>query len=445
MDQEIFRQVILAFSGAFKGLRLYPLQHPAIEKQIQNLLSALTTLYRNTKVVKVGLLEGALFVEEHLFVEDNPAFAEVIGIFEQQEIQGLEFHLGITADELRALLNLLHRGNPQADTFEQRLDEGGCSHIRLLSIETTEEPTADPPRKVYGRALKVVDSIFHDVRMGKIPSSIEAMEVVRSMVQLTLAEPHALFALSMLKDYDNYTFTHSVNVSVIALAVGRACGLTEEQLRTLGLGGLLHDLGKLKIDVGIITKPGRLTDEEFEQIKTHPRTGADLVKEMEGVTPEVIDIVLGHHLRYDRLGYPADAKGHVVSPLVDMTAIADTYDAITTLRSYQRPMTPRKAVARLREVVGTGGLHPQFVERFVASLGPFPVGSLVRLDSNEIGLVVWVDTKDPDSVRIKVLFDDSGNRLEQPRRLDLLGRDSRRIVSEVDPFAKGIEVTDYLD
>ena len=102
----------------------------------------------------------------------------------------------------------------------------------------------------------MVDSVFEDVRLGKIPSSAEAREVVREMARMTLTEPHALFALSMLKDYDNYTFTHSVNVSVIALAVGRACGLNEEELRTLGLGGLLHDLGKLKIDLCIINKPG---------------------------------------------------------------------------------------------------------------------------------------------------------------------------------------------
>jgi HD-GYP domain-containing protein (c-di-GMP phosphodiesterase class II) len=166
---------------------------------------------------------------------------------------------------------------------------------------------------------------------------------------------------------------------------------------------------------------------------------------MEGVTPEVIDIVLGHHLRYDRGGYPADAKGHVVSPLIDMAAIADTYDAITTLRSYQRPSTPRKAVTRLREIVAAGGLHPQLVEQFVASLGTYPVGSLVRLDTGEIGLVVWVDTRDPDSVRVKILFDQNGTQLVEPRRIDLLGAESRRIIAEVDPFAKGIEVTDYLD
>lgn len=445
MDPETLKQVVLAFAAAYKGLRLYPLRHPAIEKQVQNLFVSLSSLFRQKKTVRVGLLEGTLFVEDHLFVETAPAADEIIGILDKYEIQGLEFHLGTTPDELRSLLNLLFQGAPKGDDFEVSLQKAGCRHINSFTVEKAEETPEEAPRKVYGRALKVVDKIFHDVRLGKIPSSSEALEVVRSMVQLTLAEPHALFALSMLKDYDNYTFTHSVNVSVIALAVGRACGLTEEQLRILGLGGLLHDLGKLKIDLDIINKPGRLTDEEFEQIKTHPRTGAELVKEMEGVTPEVVDIVLGHHLRYDREGYPADVKGHVVSTLVDMAAIADTYDAITTLRSYQRPSTPRKAITRLREVVAAGGLHPQFVERFITSLGTYPVGSLVRLDGGEIGLVVWVDTKDPDSVRVKILFDHNGTLLPEPRRRDLQGADSRHIIAEVDPYTKGIEITDYLD
>jgi hypothetical protein len=128
-----------------------------------------------------------------------------------------------------------------------------------------------------------------------------------------------------------------------------------------------------------------------------------------------------------------------------MAAIADTYDAITTLRSYQRPSTPRKAISRLREVVAAGGLHPQFVERFIASLGTYPVGSLVRLDTGEIGLVVWVDTKDPDSVRVKILFDRDGTLHAEPRRRDLLGADCQHIVAEVDPYTKGIEITDYLD
>jgi HD-GYP domain-containing protein (c-di-GMP phosphodiesterase class II) len=442
MVPELARKVVQGFSGAIKGLRLYPLRHPAIERQVQSLFQDLCVLLRGKNFIRMGLLEDTLFLEDHLFTESGPAAEEIGQLLKTLGVEGLEFRYGLSDEELRSFLGLLHEGGGKGEIFEQNLAKRQISHICVAKAEEAEEEKR--PRQVYGRALKVVDTIFQDVRLGKIPSSSEALSVVKSMAELTLAEPHALFALSMLKDYDNYTFTHSVNVSVIALAVGRACSLTEEQLRTLGFGGLLHDLGKLKINVEIITKPGRLSEEEFEEIKRHPRTGADIVTRMDGVTPEVIDIVLGHHLRYDREGYPADIRGRKLSPLTDMAAIADTYDAITTLRSYQRPMTPRKAIERLRELKGTV-LHPQFTENFIASLGTYPVGSLVRLDNSEIGLVVWVDTKDPDSVQLKIIFDAMGQKLAEAPRLNLIGTGARRIVAEVDPFTKGVEVTDYFD
>jgi len=425
-------------------LRLYPLGHPAIERQIQGLLVALRSLFRSQKVLHMGLLEGALFFEEHLFAQSQPAAEELARTLKSLALKGLEFHPGLTAKELQILLDLLDRKEARGEALEDALAERGVHNIRPLADEDEDETADDPPRKVYGRALQVMEKIFHDVRLGKNPTSDDAVKVVKSMVQLTLSEPHALFALSMLKDYDNYTFTHSVNVAVIALTLGRACDLTPERLRTLGLGSLLHDLGKLHIDRDIITKPGKLTEEEFALIRQHPRLGADIVGEMEGVPPEAMDIVLGHHLRFDGQGYPVEARGRTVSPLVELAAIADTYDAITTFRSYQRPMTPRQAIQRLREVSGTV-LNPGYVKRFIASLGSYPVGSLVRLDSNEIGVVVRVGEKDPDAVTLTVLFDPGGKQIASPRRMDLNGTDAVRIVAEVDPFVRGIEVTDYFD
>jgi putative nucleotidyltransferase with HDIG domain len=389
------------------------------------------------------LLEGTLFIEDYLFIHEFPAAQELVRLFETCELAGIEFRSGLSAEELLSLLELLHAGEDKGPAFSEALQRRKVE--RIHAVASDEEEESGQPRKVYRKALKVVDQIFADVRMGEIPSSEEAMKVVKSMAQLTITEPHALFALSMLKDYDNYTFTHSVNVSVIALAVGRACQLNEEQLRTIGLGGLLHDLGKLRVDINIINKPGRLTEAEFETIKLHPRFGADIIAQMEGVTEEVLDIVLGHHLRYDRSGYPADAAGRAVSTLVDMAAIADSYDAMTTLRSYQRPCTPRKAIARLREGAGTT-LHPGYVEQFIASLGPYPVGSLVRLDNNEIGLVVKVDPTDPSLADIKIIFDASGQLLTDPYPLQIdPAKSARHIVAEVDPYTKGIEVTDFFD
>ena len=443
MNVDEIRQVVQVLAAAIKGLRLYAVDHPATTKQVETLQNGLFGLLQHKKMIKMGVLEGTLFVEDHLFMQEFPAADEIVKLLESRELVGFEFMAGLSANEIQALLHLLHSGGGKGQDFVDALASQGAKRIRAVAAEDDDDDDQQP-RKVYRKALKVVDQIFQDVRMGEIPSSDAAINVVKSMAQLTMTEPHAMMALSMLKDYDNYTFTHSVNVSVIALAVGRACNLTEEQLKTLGLGGLLHDLGKLRVDVDIITKPGRLTDAEFEAIKEHPSFGADIIKEMEDITPEVMQIVIGHHLRHDRSGYPAGAISDKISPLVEMTAIADAYDAMTTLRSYQRPFTPRRAIARLKEISGAA-LHPEFVMYFIDSLGAYPVGSLVRLDNNEIGLVTKVDPQDTSLVDLKIIFNPAGTLLEEPFKMQLNSNQARRIVAEVDPHTKGIDVTDFFD
>lgn len=441
MTEEIARQLVQAFVGSLKGLKLYPLQHPALARQLQNFIGVLDGCHRENSSLRIGLHDGALVVDDLLISTDMPAADELIRLFQRIELTGLQLDRGVTPEEFSMLLALLTTPTKGEQFLESLLSERNFPHIHPLIQESEKESLA--PRAVYGRALKVVDNIFHDVRLGKIPSSTEAVSVMGDMVKLMISDPDTLFALSMLKDYDNYTFTHSVNVSVISLAVGRACGLNEEQLRTLGLGALLHDLGKLKVAVDIITKPGRLTSEEFAEIKKHPGDGAALVVEMEGITHEVVDIVLGHHVRFDRSGYPDSAQGKTMSPMIDMTAIADTYDALTTLRSYQRPETPRHATEKLRELAGTA-LHPDYVEKFIVSLGTYPVGTLVRLDSNEIGLVVKVEVQERDAVKLKILFDQAGVKLPMPPVVELVNEETARIVGEVDPFTKGVDVTEYF-
>ncbi len=443
MQLEHVKKVLLGFSGAYKSLRLYPVEHPAIERQVQNLVNDFRPLFTHKPAVKIGVLDGTLFCDNHLFVTDEPHVTELRTLLERFALEGIEFSSGIGLAELRTFLGIFHQGRLAGKAIGPALQKQGVRHIRVIPLQNEEDEEPEKPAAVYRRALKVVSQIFKDVRLGRIPESEEAVAVVQTMVKTTLSDPHALVALSLLKDYDNYTFTHSVNVSVISLAVGRACGLPEKKLQLLGLGGLLHDIGKLIIDREIINKPGRLTTAEFEKIKQHPSSGADIAKKMEGVSDEVVDIILAHHLRYDRQGYPADARGKRVSILADMAAIADIYDAMTTLRSYQRPMTPRKAIERLRELSGTA-LHPKLLAHLVDFLGEYPVGTLVRLDSNEIALVTGVGIENPGDLAVKLLFDPDGARLSAPIDSRLSSEESRRIVAEVDPFLKGINPTDYF-
>lgn len=444
MDPEQPKQVVQSLVGAYKGLRLYPLEHPEIQRQMEQLVGQIFGMMRTSNTLRIGLLEGTLFFENHLFVDSFPAAEELADLLAALELEGLEFNRGVNAAELEGLLQVLKENRARGDQFDQALQARGVRHIFSVQVNKDDDDDEHTPRKIYRRALDVVDRIFHDVRLGTIPASDQAISTIKTMAHMTLTEPHALFAMSMLKDYDNYTFTHSVNTAVIALSVGRACNLDEEQLRILGLGALLHDIGKLEIDWDIINKPGQLTDAEFEEIKRHPHSGAEIVRKMEGVTRDVIDIVLSHHVHFNRDGYPTDARSRATSPLVDMAAIADTYDAMTTLRSYKRPIPPSKAATRLRELAGST-LNPQMVEQFIDFLGPWPVGTLVRIDNNQIALVTWVGAEQEGALRLKVLFDADGNLLKEFPVLELNGAEIDRVVAEVDPFVKGINVTDYLD
>lgn len=445
MQLDQLKKIIYGMSGVHKGLRLYPAAHPAIQQQAQNLAKDFLAVFQEKPRVRLGILEDTLFFEKHMFVLSEPAIEEIRALIDERGLEGLEFEAGLSAQEIQRFFQTLHESQVVGEDLTQLLVDRGITHIQPVVLESREaDERAEPPRKIYQRALTVVSHIFNDVRMGRIPSSAEAIEVVDSMVRSTLSEPHALLALSLLKDYDNYTFTHSVNVSVIALAVGHACGLPEEKMRTLGLGALLHDIGKLIINKEIINKPGRLTEAEYEEIKKHPASGSQIAGQMDGISEEVVDIILGHHLNYDRSGYPADARGRKISQLADMATIADTYDAMTTLRSYQRPVTPRMAVKNLMDLSGTT-LHPILLQKLIDYLGPYPVGSLVRLDSNELAVVTRVGREKGNSVDLKIITTSEGDKLPQPTPATLTGADLARIVAEVDPVGRSIEVTEYFD
>ncbi|WP_158247286.1 HD-GYP domain-containing protein [Geothermobacter hydrogeniphilus] len=443
MDEAGPVEMIQAMLRAVQGLKLYPAQHPNLQRQVNDWLLCLERMLHGRPQVVLGAHQQTLFCDDRLFTEPLAAAENLLAVLSGRMIASIVFTPGVSARELADFLVLL-TGPGSPEQLLEGCRRAGLRHIEARLVEDEEErDSAQAADKVYQQAIDVTDSIFNDVRMGKIPQSGAAIAAVRAMVETTLTEPHALLALSLIKDYDDYTFRHSVNVAVIALAVGRASGLDETRLRVLGFGALLHDLGKLRIDIAIINKPGRLTSREFERIKDHPLEGAEILRQMEDVPSAAIAIALGHHLGYDRSGYPASVRSVPMPDYVHMVAIADAYDAMTTLRPYQQAMTPRGAMARLRESAGSL-YHPQLLENFAADLGSYPVGSLVRLNSNQIGLVSRVGFAEDESVRLKILLDADGRELASPESLDLVGADMQRIVGEVNPLSRGIQVADYL-
>ena len=240
---------------------------------------------------------------------------------------------------------------------------------------------------ICGKAKEAVVSMFQEVRLGKAPDTAAASGLVQEISASVMRNPGALISLARLKTADDYTYMHSVAVCALMVALGRQVGLSEAQLRTAGMAGLLHDLGKALMNQEILNKPGRLTDEEFAHVKTHPHEGWKLLKEAGSVNEDVLDVCRHHHERTDGTGYPDGLSGERFTQLARMGAICDVYDAITSNRPYKRGWDPAESIRRMAEWT-KGHLDPILFQAFVKSLGIYPTGSLVRLASGRLAVVL---------------------------------------------------------
>lgn len=433
MTLDSLKQLPSCFSSLFQGLRLYPAEHPQIKKQLDASLKTLSNLLREEKRLTFGLLDNTLLINDIPCLDRLPAVQELTRLLDQQQLQALEILPGLDARQLLIFCQQLPLC--QGDDFAARLDHFGVTAIRII------RPEEESPQATYRHALETVENICSDVRLGRIPSARNAIRSAKAMVKNILDQPYTLLALAMLKCYDEYTFNHSVNVAVIAMSVGKACNLGQDRLYQLGLGGLFHDIGKMTITPQIVNKPGKLSPGEYATIQQHPQNGAELVRKMEQIPDSVVDIVGHHHLGYDHNGYPACDNRLQVSPLTEMTSIADTYDALTSIRCYQPPCSPRQAIAQMKKRRGTY-LNPEFLDRFIAYLGPYPVGTLVRLKTGSIALVCDQNRDRQGALRLKLIIDEKGKKLSRPDLIELA--DSSKIVAEVDPMLNGIKLNDYL-
>ncbi len=425
--------------SAWQSHRMYPEGHPSRVQKTRQCQEQLAVLLADKSPLRIGLVEDTLFIEEHLFADPHIAEAEAVDILTSLEIDGVELERGLSLAELQTFFSLSTACIQSGDDIETALTSANIRHLRIVTLLQDDEN----PNIVYNSAIKAVDQIFKDIHGGRVPSTDSIRTVSKNMVQSVLRQEHALFALAQIKDYDNYTFNHSVNVGIISLTVGRACGVHPQQLQLLAFGGMIHDIGKLKIPVDIITKPGRLTQLELVQIRRHPDRGVELITQIEGIPKEVIDMVHYHHLHYNRTGYPQQSQPEL-SPLVDMVTIADHYDAMTTHRSYQRPVPPREAIRRMRHVSGID-LHPEFLEYFIYHLGEYPVGSLLRLASSEIVLVTGFGSLGNQHLKVCRLFNARGTLEADPVSYELLPDEMDQIVGDVDPLSRGIDISIYFD
>ena len=286
------------------------------------------------------------------------------------------------------------------------------------------EKEMDVAKKLHGKTKEMVVSMFSDVRMGKAIEIHEATSMVDEIQQSMERNRNAMMSLVRLKSANEYTYLHSVAVCVLMIAVGKQLGLTEEELRLAGVAGLLHDIGKMVIPPEVLDKPGKLTDEEFMVMKSHPQHGWDILKSCYQVHDTALDVCLHHHERVDGKGYPEKISGDALTLFARMGAVCDVYDAISSDRCYKKAWSPAESIQKMaswRE----GHFDERVFQAFVKSIGIYPNSSLVRLKSGRLGVVLEQSKKSLTTPIVKVFFSTRANAYVPMEIIDLTkGTDS---------------------
>ena len=281
-------------------------------------------------------------------------------------------------------------------------------------------------------AKAAVVSMFEEVRMGKAVDVGGARQLVEDISDSVSRNPGAIISLARLKTADDYTYMHSVAVCAMMVALAKQLRLDEVQTRACGMAGLLHDMGKVAMPIEVLNKPGKLTDAEFDIMKTHPTEGFKMLMASSGVDAVSLDVMLHHHEKVDGSGYPEKLKGDEISLHARMAAVCDVYDAITSNRPYKPGWDPAESLRRMAE--WKGHFDPMVFQAFVKSMGIYPVGSLVRLKSGRMGVVVEQSTKSLTMPLIRVFYSTKSNMRIVPVVVDLSQPASlEKIISREDP------------
>ncbi len=473
MDSELSKlgsTLVTKFHVLMRISQIYDSKNVALSQFTQESLVAINTFIQREGALNLKIIGDDIFLNEQRLrysVEGFNSFKYVVTQWKKRLIGEVRYKQALNEETLREFIYLLmslEDGQEEnAAQFNKKLTERQISSIEVGPLEVSEmeegtyslqkEDSREVGKKVFFETIGTFKEVVTHIK-GKQHADVRKLKrLVRKAVHLVMEDESILLGMATIKNYDEYTFNHSVNVAIYSLAMGRRLGLSRGVLSELGITAMLHDIGKSKIPIEILNKPAALNDEEWGLMKKHPLTGVEIVlnlKQLGEVNPKMVIGIFDHHLKNDLSGYPRLFRKKRVSLFGRIIQIADAYDAMTTPRIYKKiPYTPEKALALMlkdRDVYFDSTL----LKLFIGVVGLYPMGSLVLLNTHEMGIVLKTNA-DPqllDRPQI-ILIKREGSGKDKAECVDLAEPDGqggyrRSIVKTLDPNQYHIDIAKYF-
>ncbi|MGH7508028.1 MAG: HD-GYP domain-containing protein [Gemmatimonadales bacterium] len=461
------RSLLLAIYAALRSLKLYPVENATVQKALDDLDTAARALLEVEVDVEIRVSGDFLFVNAtRLRVElDNYAsFSHILALFRAFEIGVLHVRSGMERREWQIFLSLLlsiseqGQSEERLEELQERLDSAQVSHLEVERAheegETSQE-ARHAAKRVYSEGVAVTRDVIAGVRLGRATRLKRVKRAVQLVVDQVLNNEMSMVGMTTVRDYDEYTFTHSVNVCIFSVALGKKLGFSKVQLYDLGMTALLHDVGKARVPPEILNKTGGLDEREWKIIQQHPWHGALTLFGMrayEEIPYQSILVAHEHHMKIDLTGYPKCVRPRTLGIFSRIVSVADAFDAATTRRVYQTvPIEPDQVLREMWENPKRG--HDQLVVKALISLiGIYPVGTCVILDSFEVAVVAGPNP-DPQHLNrplVRIAVDADGATVPVPGiQVNLADKDDsgayrRSIVKVTNPSRFGLTVGDYF-
>jgi len=465
--QDLGKSFINQLYVTIKTAQIYEPNNYAYLKQSQNLAKVIRRLLEEKNEIFLQLKEGYLFLNEVRLKFDFAGYignSFVIEELERTKIGTITILPEVDQREVDKFVYLLnHFDSDPPNIFEliqNRLSEVGIVHIGIekyadQNLNLTDMAALDNrkiAKKTFFKAISLAQEIMTNVRNSKAVNIAKAKRVVQTMVDQIIKDEALFLELSTIKNFDEYTFVHSANVSVLSIILGLRLGLDRKKLSELGFAALFHDIGKVKLPIDLINKPAQYDELDWAMMQKHPIMGVKTLvftRDIDEYTSRAVLVVFEHHMHLDLSGYPKVKNHRSINLFTRIVNISDAYNAMTSGRVYIKEAIPPHEA--LRKMVRTSGVNfdPVLLKLFVNIMGIYPVGSLVMLDTKEIGIVFKSNIDNPYRPKVKIIGDSKGKKeiieiVDLNKLDDATGTFKRSIVKALDANKYNINVSKYL-